>query len=318
MSQLVDIVLPVFALIAFGYLTAVTGWLDRHSGDGLAAFVFSVAVPVLLMRTMVVSEFTQTNPWQLWGAYFSGVICVWAVAALATIFIFRRGYRDSVISGVSAAFSNLVLLGIPLVQLAFGDAGLTILFILIAVHMPLMLTLSTFFMEFSTRADGVDTTRLSLSRIAFSLIKNLAGNPIIIGLLVGLTWRFSGYPMTGLADDITGLLGQTAGPVALFALGMSLNKYGIRGNILPAILLASLSLIFMPAAVYGFSAFVFLLPHFWIKIAVLAAACPSGINAYLFASHFKVAEGLATNTIVVAMIGSIITLPLWLNFLSRL
>ncbi|MEE9374766.1 MAG: AEC family transporter, partial [Rhizobiaceae bacterium] len=69
----------------------------------------------------------------------------------------------------------------------------------------------------------------------------------------------------------------------------------------------------MPAVVYFVGSYVLPLPPLWLKIAVLLAACPTGINAYLFATYFKIAQGLATNTIVLTLIGSLVTIPFWLS-----
>ena len=45
---------------------------------------------------------------------------------------------------------------------------------------------------------------------------------------------------------------------------------------------------------------------------MLGAAMPTGVNAYLFASYFKIAEGMATNTIGLATAGALVTVPVWL------
>ena len=71
----------------------------------------------------------------------------------------------------------------------------------------------------------------------------------------------------------------------------------------------------MPVVIWLAGSHVFLLPPLWLAVAVLGAACPTGVNAYLFAIHFKTGEGLATNSIVLSTLGSIITLPLWLSLI---
>jgi len=179
----------------------------------------------------------------------------------------------------------------------------------------LMMTISTFGMEIAARADGVDETPIGVVSIAKSLARNLLTNPLIIGILAGIVWRLTGFGISGVAKQVTDLLGGTTGPLALIALGMGLIKYGIRGNLAPAFGLSVLSLIVMPAVIWLAGSHVFLLPPVWLGVAVLGAACPTGVNAYLFAIHFKTGEGLATNSIVLSTLGSIITLPLWLSLI---
>ncbi|MEE9376341.1 MAG: AEC family transporter [Rhizobiaceae bacterium] len=313
MEAIVDIVLPVFCLIAIGYLVAKFKFLDEAAGDGLANYVIKVAVPVLLVRSIATAQYNDVNPWAFIAVYFIAVLVTWFGGTILLGLIFKRGYRTSVIAGVSAAFSNLVLLGIPIVERAYGAPGLQILFFLIAFHLPIMMSMSTVLMEHAVRADGVEERPLQLLTVGRSLFRNLAKNPIIIGIFIGIMWRFSGFGVGGLAGQVMDLLARTTGPLALFSLGMGLIKYGIKGNLLPAIGLVGLSLIVMPATVLLVAQYLLPLPPLWLKVAVLLAACPTGMNAYLFATYFKIAEGLATNTIVLSLVGSVVTIPIWLS-----
>lgn len=306
-----DVVAPVFVLVGLGWGIAALGILSREVGEGLVAFVFTVAVPVLLARTLVTGPPFDAGVLRLYAAYFGGVACVWAVAALAVRRLWGRGARAGMIAGVAAGFSNIVLMGIPTVALAFGQAGSDVLFLLLAVHLPIMVAAATFHMEFALRADGVEAAPVSFTATARSIARSLSRNPLVIGIAVGAAWRLSGLPFGGLPDRVAGLLGGAAGPVALFALGMSMVKYRVRGQIGPALLAAGLSLFALPGLVWLFGTLLDLSP-LSLKVAVVAASMPTGVNAYLFASYFKVAEGLAANAIVVATAGALATAPLWL------
>ncbi len=312
MDAVLQIVLPVFCLIGLGYAAARTGFLAENAGDGLASFVFRVAVPVLLVRSIATAQYGDVNPWAFLLVYGCGVVVAWASAAALIVVIFKRGYRASVIAGVSASFSNLVLMGIPLVERAYGQDGLQILFFLISFHLPVMMTIATFLMEHAVRADGVESAALKPLDVARHLVHNFAVNPIIIGIFAGIIWRVSGVGYGGLVAEVIDLLARTAGPLALFSLGMGLIKYGIKGNLLPAFGLAAIGLLVMPATVFVVGSWVWPLPPLWLKVGLLAASCPTGVNAYLFATYFRIAEGLATNVIVISLIGSVLTVPFWL------
>ena len=115
-------------------------------------------------------------------------------------------------------------------------------------------------MEQAVRADGVEKSPYNLKGLLTNITKNLITNPIIMGIVAGLIWRISTVPYSGLLADTAATMGATAGPLALFSVGMSLNKYGIKSNLLQGSLLASLSLIVFPAAVYVLTIYVFHLP----------------------------------------------------------
>ncbi len=316
MSDIINIILPVFALIGLGYLVAVTGILAMDVSEAVAKFVFVVAIPALLMKTLATADFSGANPWIFWATYFSGIAVIWLLARIVIINLFGRDQRSAVIAGVSAGFSNIVLIGIPLIDRAYGEAGVAILLLLVAVHMPVMMATSTLLMEQAVRTDGVEKSPYNLVALIAKIVKNLITNPIIMSIFAGLIWRLSTVPFSGLLADTAATMGATAGPLALFSVGMSLNKYGIKGNLAQGSVLAVLSLIALPACIYLFANYVFHLPPDWARVAVIAAALPTGVNAYLFASHFKVAEGLATNTIILTILGSIITLSFWLWVMS--
>lgn len=316
MFDILQIILPVFALIGVGYLSIKSGILDDQVGDGLSRFVFVIAIPALLFRILATADFGGVAPWSLWATYFGGVALVWLAARIIIINLFGRDQRSAIIAGVSAGFSNLVLVGIPLVQRAYGEPGLVILLLLVSVHLPVMMVVSTLLMEHAVRADGVEKSPYRLTALLANLARNLLTNPIIIGILGGFVWRFSSLPFSGLPAETITTIGATAGPLALVCVGMSLSKYGFKQNFQQGFWLAVLSLIALPGVVYLISSQILQLPVLWLKIAVLSAALPTGVNAYLFASHFKVAEGLATNTIILTTIGSVFTLSFWLWVLN--
>ena len=140
MSEIINIILPVFALIGLGYFVAVTGLLAMDVSEAVAKFVFVVAIPALLMKTMATADFSGANPWVFWAAYFCGVAVVWLLARIIIFNLFGRDRRSAVIAGVAAGFSNIVLTGIPIIDRAYGEEGVAILLLLVAIHMPVMMT----------------------------------------------------------------------------------------------------------------------------------------------------------------------------------
>ena len=315
LATALETVAPVAILVAVGWLCAVTKVLKEEVGDGLVAFVTTIAVPVLLARTVAGGPPLEATVLRLYASYFAGVAVVWSIAAFTVGHLWGRGARTGMIAGVGAGFSNIVLMGIPTIGLAYGQAGLDVLFLLLAVHLPIMVTAATIHMEWAVRADGVEDAAFSWSATARRIGASLGKNPFIIGIAFGLAWRATGLPFTGLADRVAGLLGNAAGPVALFAVGMSLAKYRVRGEIGPAVLIAGLSLFLLPATVWSVAQ-ALAMPPLWTQVAVLAASMPTGVNAYLFASYFGVAKETAAGAIVVATAGALVTAPVWLLMLS--
>lgn len=309
MSPLTETVLFVFGLVALGYLAGWTGYLKPEKGEGISEFAVGVAMPLLLFRTMVNADFHGAAPWSFWSAYFAAAAITWAAGHMVTTRVFGRDARAGVIGGVSSAFSNLVLLGIPFVLGIFGHQGFEILSLLISVHLPTMIMASIVLFElFGPRGDG----QLQPARILKTFLRRIFTNPLIIGIIVGWIWRLTGVPLPALVARLVGSLADIAGPVALFAMGLGLRRFGISGNVLPALLLSGLKLILMPAVALGL-VLLLGLPPMTAKVAVIAAALPSGVNSYLIATQFGTGQALASNQMTIATACAVVTTAFWLT-----
>lgn len=316
LAQTFWIVLPVFGLIGLGFLASWTRYLPEAIGEGLGDFVFMVAIPVLLFRTLATAHFPNLSPWPVWISYFGGVSICWALADLTLRKVFGRDAKAGMIAGVSAGFSNAVLLGIPLVYTAFGEEGIVPLLLIVAVQLPVMMTVSTVLIDWADHRDGTAKGPASPARMAKSIALNLVKNPLVIGIVAGSAWRAAdlGYagPLKVLGDQIA----VAAVPCALFALGMSLTRYGVRGNVPPAVAIAVLKLVVKPAVVWILAAKVFAMPALWTTVATIVAACPTGVNAWLIANRFRTGHAISANSITLTSAASVITLSVWLWLLG--
>jgi malonate transporter len=102
---------------------------------------------------------------------------------------------------VSASYGNALLIGVPLIITAYGHEGAAAISLLIAVHLPVMMTASAILIERALVADG-RSPDADAAAIARSLARNLVRNPIVIGLLAGILWRLTGWPIAGPAGTV--------------------------------------------------------------------------------------------------------------------
>ncbi|MEP0324942.1 AEC family transporter [Bauldia litoralis] len=317
-AQIVNIVLPVFGLIAIGYGVAWSRLLDRTVGEALADFVFVIAIPMLIFRTIATADFSGAEPWRIWLPYFAALAVMWAIGDLLIRKLFGRDARAGLVGGVSASYSNTVLVGIPLIIAAYGNDGAVAIALIVAVHMPSLMVASAILIVRAERRDGVSEPGGGARVIVRTVVVNLVTNPIIIGLVLGLLWRLIDLPYEGLPATLINRLADVAATLALFAMGMSLRKYGMRRNIPAGIALSVVKLILMPGLVLLFARYVVPMPPVWVKVAVVAAACPTGVNAYLLASRFRTGEALASNTISISTAFAVATVTLWMTVLEWL
>lgn len=308
MSPLTETVLFVFGLVALGYLAGWSGYLKAEAGDALSEFAVGVAVPLLLFRTMVGADFHGAAPWALWATYFVAVAVAWTAGHLTTTRIFGRDSATGVVGGVATAFSNTVLLGIPFMLGVFGQEGVEILSLIVSVHLPVMMMASIVLFEIFGRK-GAPFDPLAMVK---AFLGKLLVNPLIVGILAGLAWRMTGLPLPGLALRLVDAVAGIAGPLALFAMGLGLLKFGISGNVAPALALSAQKLFLMPAAAL-LLAWLLGLPPLTAKVAVATAALPSGINSYLIAIQFGAGQALASSQMTIATAAAAVTTAFWLS-----
>tara|TARA_R110002020_G_scaffold29585_6_gene93374 strand:- start:5986 stop:6942 length:957 start_codon:yes stop_codon:yes gene_type:complete len=311
MPPFAETILVVFTLIAIGYGAAALRVLKPETGDGLSDFVFTIAVPLLLFRTIATANFDHGAPWALWVSYFTAVLVTWTSAHLVIRKGFGRDARSGVVAGVTAGFSNLVLLGIPFMSGLYGEPGLAVLSQIVSIHMPIMMGASMVLFEWAVKRDGAGGESKSVIALVTGFIRQLISNPLIIGILGGLLVRLSGLEIPVVADRVIASLANVAGPLALFAIGVSLRGYGIRGQVPQALAMVSLKLLLMPAVALGM-ALLLGLPEFQVKAVVAAASLPAGVNSWLIANRLDTGQRLASTSMTLGTALAAATTGIWL------
>ncbi len=303
MLHVLTIVLPIFGLIALGFAARLAGVVSDRTGEGLSEFVFTIAVPALVFRTLTAAELPEAQPWGYWGAYFSAVAIVWLLGSLMAVRLFGVTRQEGVVCGFCSAQANTVFVGVPLILEAYGQPGAVPLFLLIAIHLPIMVAIASLLTE---------GTAANLLRLA----RQLATNPLILGIAISATWRLLDLPVGGAFKDMVNMLAAAAAPCALFAMGIALKRYGLAQQPRLAATITALKLLVQPALVYVFAFHVFTMPPVWAGVAVLFAASPCGLNAYLLAERYRTAVGVTASAITVSTVLSIATTALWLTVLG--
>jgi malonate transporter and related proteins len=288
-------VLPVFLMIFIGWLIVATKYLKPDAGVALSEFVFKLAVPVLIFRTLAQADFQGAFPVRLWIAYFSGVAVTWTVGHLVASKLFRTDQRTATVTGVSSAFANTVFVGLPLVERTVGDEWLVAISILL--------------IERAERRD-IGKAPVSWFELLRYLGLNLSRNPLVFGVLGGIALNLSGIPLTGVPKLVADQLSAIAGPAALVSLGMAMRRYGTGGNIRMASAATVLKLLLLPLCVMIFSRLLGLSPD-WQAALVLTASVPTGVNAWLIAAQFRTAESLAATTITMTTAAGVVSVMFW-------
>jgi malonate transporter and related proteins len=305
MSALIEVILPVFLVIGFGYGAHWLLGVKSELFEQLMKFAQGFAFPVLLFRGISRLHLGDTFDPLMLAAFYIGVTVGFAAGLLGARYLFHRPWPDSVAVAFATAFSNGGLLGLPITERAYGADAIGYNFALIAFHAPFVYMLAVTAMEI-VRAGGrsVGATMLSVAR-------SMAKNPFVIGIGLGALANVTHLQIPAPVGAAVDLVADAAIPSALFALGGVLAAYRPEGDLKLVAWIAGVSLILHPAVVWmlaqGFS-----LDVGPTRSAVLMAAMAPGVNAYVFANMYDTAKRTAATGVLAGTAASIVTVWGWL------
>ena len=299
MTVIVEIIVPIFGIVLVAYLAARIGVFPVAAGRGLSLFAFSFAIPPMMFRAVATTELPSPIEWGYLLSYYGGGAAVWVLAMAISAGAFRRDLVAASLAGMTAAFSNTVMLGIPIVLTTFGEVASLPLFLLIAFHSPLLMTSITVLGETGRGRRG------EFGPIAWQIVRGLITNPPVVGMALGILWNLLALPIPWPVDPVIEALSQAALPAALFALGASLAGYKIAGALPEAAAGVVLKLILHPLLVWLLGTYVFALDPLWRDVAVIMAALPVGVNVYLFAQRYETGGPPVVSAILVSTLLSV-------------
>ena len=310
MSALVEVILPVFLVIAAGYVTVWRGLFTGQVMDALMSFTQSFAIPVLLFRAISRLDLAASYDPALLISFYTGSAAGFTVGLLGARYLFKRPWTDSVAIGFGGLFSNLLLLGLPITERAYGADALGPNFVLISLHAPFCYTIGVTAMEFA-KAEGV-----GLGQTLMSVVRAMARNPLVIGIVAGFAVNLSGLTVPGVVNDAVDLLAGAALPAALFGLGGVLVRYRPEGDMKIVALVAGASLILHPTITFTLGNLLSLSTG-QLRSAVLSASMAPGVNTYVFANMYGVGKRVAATLVLVATGLSILSIWVWLAILDH-
>lgn len=309
MESVLDNILPTFAIVLIGWLVTRLGLFRELAVDGVAQYVFNIAIPLMLFRTTSELVIPGAIPWGLLLSYYAGAAIAFFIGMLVSGALFHNGLALQGAFGGGAAYSNTVLLGIPVVLGILGEAATVPLFVLIGVHGLVMVPVIVTVICVGRRQGG------AIGKVVREIASELVHNPIVVALAAGAAWGLYAPALPGPIDTVITTLGDTAGPCALFALGGVLARYPLGGGLGEAAAISVVKLVLHPAAVWVLATYAFDVPAAWVWVAVLLAAMPAGINVFVLAHRYDVASRGIGMSVVLSTALSMVTLAILLQIM---
>ncbi len=307
MLEIILLIAPVFSLIAIGAVCGQLGWLSDTAEKGIGEFAFTLAIPALLCKTIATADFAGLSVSGIWASFYTAAALTWMAASLLTRWPLGRPAADAPSIAIASAFGNTVMLGIPIALMTYGQQATPTIALVLSIHAAVLWLSAT--VHARIVGDGGEAERPGILEL---LARELGRNPIIIGILLGGAWRLTTLPLPKPVLDVLGLLAQAGVPAALIALGLSLVRFKIAGQVPTLLVITALKLGLMPTVAYLMAYKIVGLPPVPAGVIVILASVPTGANAYLFASRHGRAANSTSGAVALGTLGSVITISLLL------
>lgn len=314
---MLNILAPIFALIALAYASRKLNILGPNAYVELNRFVASLALPALIFDNVA-----HVTPAQLNQPGFVASFGVGALVIFALPLLFARGRRrfgDRALDGLSACYPNTGYIGLPLAYLAYGPPSAPGATIAAVFTTCVLFGIAIALLEWDLHrghAFGV-----TVVKVASSLIRN----PIMIAPLLALTVTLGWVEMPAAADRVVKLLAGSAGPCALVAHGLFLarddpaNAKPWAAALRPRPLaLVTLKLLAQPVVTALLAVYLFGLEGMDAQLVVILSALPTGTGAFMLADVYKRDREVTSTTILASTVASALTLSICLLVLPKL
>ncbi|MGH7409759.1 MAG: AEC family transporter [Candidatus Methylomirabilis sp.] len=309
---IIGVVFPIFALIGLGYLGRRLRLLTPDAAAALSGYVYYFSLPALLyvrLSEVPVAEFFNGN---LIFAYAGGILTlgliVWGIGRLR-----RLDGRYLGMSVLNATFGNVGYMGVPFNMVAFGERGMPVVALTIVLTLTITIVLSVT-LGLALLEGSPSNTGRERGRLQNVVLSGVLRNPILLSIALGIVSSFLAISLPGPVRKFLELLGDTAGPVALFAIGNFLEGARVPREWRDIGLLAGAKLLGLPLLT--------ILWLYWLPvervpfaIAVLQSGMPVAATNFIFAQQYGVAIEVTAAVTLVSTVLSLLTLSVLLFLL---
>ena len=290
-----NIMLPLLLMLGIGWLLRRIGLMTEPVTQGMNKLVFRLFLPVLLFNNVRGLD-VASAPGLSFAAYlFFGVLGVYLLARLIVPRLVKDPRKSGVV--VQGVFrTNFAILGVPMMQSIFGQAGMATVTLGLPVVIPLNNVLAVLaLLPCGGKADFR------------SVIRKIVTNPLIIGVALGGICLWSGLTLPSPIDKVCTELGSLATPVSLLVLGASLRWQGMKDSRRLLTWMLVFKQLIIPFAMAGLAV---LLGFRGMELAVIVIlfGAPTAVSSFPMAQAMGGDGQLAANTVVMTTVLSMGTL----------
>ncbi|MDC1287664.1 AEC family transporter [Gammaproteobacteria bacterium] len=307
-SASISVVFPLIAVMLSGYLVGRFKLLPENGSKVISRFVFLVAMPALIFISLAGIPVNDFFNWTYLAVLGGGMLAIYLLAILVARYAFTDSLTAHSLHALTAMFASTAYIGLPLILILFGEAGLVpgIIGAVItgAVFMPMTIILAE-----------IDKGRTG-GKVVVASVVAVIQSPLLIATVAGLLTSASGIGVAQPVAAFFQLLGDAFIPCALFSAGLFISQCSVKGEVKEISWLVFAKLLLHPLITWWLAFYVFELEGILPVIAVLQAALPSGVPVFVLAQHYGTFVSQSSAVIVLSTVISLLTLPVVMILLA--
>lgn len=304
MGDILAALVPVFLVIALGAVMRRAGFPGAAFWPLLERVTYFIIFPCFLFATLVRGELGDHDIGPMALALLGGILAMAGLVATTRPFFGFSGPQYSSVFQGAVRWNGFVALAA--IGTLYGADGLALAAVGFAVLVPVANLLSVYVVTRAAQEAPVPLPDLALA---------LAGNPLLLACAAGIAVNGLGLTVPGPLFQTAAMIGASAVPLGLLAVGASLDLGAARTSLTPLAYTSVLRLVVMPVLMFA-SCTVFGVEGVARAVAVICGATPTATSAYILARQLGGDAVLMANLITATTFGAALSLPVVIALLQ--
>ena len=302
-----NIVVPVFIIVALGYLLRKKNLINDNFVSLSSKIVFNVSLPVLIFVEIAKINLDVILDFKLILFVYIGTLIAFFLIWIFSIPFIKEGKDQSVF--LQGSFrGNFAIVGLALIANLYGPEKLGKASLVLAFTIPLYNVLAVIALTVPVRKEK----NMDMKKTLWEILKN----PLVLGVLFALPFSYFKIQINDLILTTANYVAALALPLALLGIGGFLNFDDVKEGFKLTGMSTIIKLIIIPSAA-TVAAYNLGFIGDNLGIIFILFGCPTAIASFIMAEAMGVNSKLAGNILLVTTVFSVFTISIGLFILKQ-